>query len=537
LTDAVTGADLVIQFAEGLAGGVAYGLPGSSMAPLVHAAQSSDLRFVGAVHESTVIAMADGHCRLAGPTAALVYMLPGTANAVGNIYNAWRDESPIIVMATQQALERRRPDGSVGEANTAELVRPFTHFSWEVPSPEQLVPSLEAALRRAIGPPSGPAFLALPEDVLSAPGVAPPDSRSRAAAPAPASPATSELEHRLLQAERPLIVVGGQVRRHGGTPALERLARELFIPVAFEPFWNERLSISPAHEFAVGPLTDRSAFAAETDLVLAVGCRFFNEVHPRQQPLFPPAAFVAHANADPAKVQQFWPVDWASVCDPAALLETLATATAGRLEPERRASRAAWIADARARSTPRAGPFDAAVAAIAPALDHGFIVDESVSASQQLVRALGSEHGENYLATTGGSLGWATGAAAGVAIAGGRPVTCVLGDGAFFFGVQGLWPARALNLPITFVVLDNQGYGSTRFFEERYVATLTPEAPRAAYIGSDFRQFGLSPADVMRGFGIPATDVADAGQLRGELERRWTSGSEGPHGIVLRLPF
>jgi thiamine pyrophosphate-dependent acetolactate synthase large subunit-like protein len=113
----------------------------------------------------------------------------------------------------------------------------------------------------------------------------------------------------------------------------------------------------------------------------------------------------------------------------------------------------------------------------------------------------------------------------------------VLGDGAFFFGLQALWQARASDLAITFVVLDNRGFGSTRSFEAQYARELPagPATRAAGYIGSDFRS-GPSVDAAARGFGIPATVLPDAGGLEPALARRLERAS-GPHVYVVPLPF
>jgi len=161
-----------------------------------------------------------------------------------------------------------------------------------------------------------------------------------------------------------------------------------------------------------------------------------------------------------------------------------------------------------------------------------WLVDESVSGNQPLMSALRSTNGERYVSTTGGSLGWGIGAACGIALArNGEPVTCVLGDGAFFFGVQALWPAVSMNLPITFVVLDNGGFDSTRWFESRYAKSHSRGSEEARFVGSNFASLGRSVCEVARGFGLQAHDVVDRALAETLAKFRGT----GP--VVLRVPL
>jgi thiamine pyrophosphate-dependent acetolactate synthase large subunit-like protein len=481
--------------------------------------------------------MADGYSRVKGAGAVMLYMLPGTANGLGNLYNAWRDESPLLVVASQQTSRARSHQRSVGEADTAQVVEPFSRFASEVRERNQLSSSLESAIKSLQGPPSGPSFLAVTEDVLTdAASVV----RIGAASPVPVAvaPDLSVVGERLVDAVRPVMVVGGQVRRTGAVQAVERLAAELELPVFIEPFWNDRLGISPSHRCYLGPFTERSRMVREADMVLAVGCRLFNEIHPLEEPWFASGAFVAHVNADPIKLDEGRGATWTCAAKPDLVLDALNQLNLGsRLDEAARAARASRIADARARRDRRTPqPMGVAASAVAEMLDRAWIVDESVSANFHLAGAMRHERGDHFVSTTGGSLGWGTGAAVGVALASGDPVICFLGDGAFFFGIQGLWPAAARNLPISYVVLDNQGFGSTRYFEQEYVKTLEDGA-RAGFVGSDFRGAGPSAAAVAAGFGMPAYAVDDPAELPRALARRFESSSAGPAVYVVRMPF
>jgi acetolactate synthase-1/2/3 large subunit len=66
-----------------------------------------------------------------------------------------------------------------------------------------------------------------------------------------------------------------------------------------------------------------------------------------------------------------------------------------------------------------------------------------------------------------GSMGASISVAIGAAIASGKHVTCISGDGSFMQNIQELEIADRLRLPITFIVIDNKGYASIRNSEMR----------------------------------------------------------------------
>jgi thiamine pyrophosphate-dependent acetolactate synthase large subunit-like protein len=184
-------------------------------------------------------------------------------------------------------------------------------------------------------------------------------------------------------------------------------------------------------------------------------------------------------------------------------------------------------------------PYGAAIEALHDALEWGWVVDESVMGSVALMGGLSSSDGRRYVGTTGAALGWGTGAAAGVALGSGEPVTCVLGDGALRFGALGLWTIRERNLPVTLVVLDNGGYGSTRFYERAYVSRLGDAAdpPHPSYFGSDLRDTGSSVASIVGGFGIPCRQLTRDDDPRQAVLDAWTRAGDGPNAVVIPIAF
>lgn len=521
-----------------------FGLPGSSMVAPIYELQNTDICFVPTIHESVTVAAADGYARVAGSAMALIYMLPGLANGLANLYNAWRDETALTLIASQQASRYRSLSATVGEGDLVSMARPFTRFAHELAPGMDIGFWLEKACTVSTGPQPGPVFLSIPEDVFEA-RVPPSPQRQRRTAPSPQLDASIVAE-RFLNAERPLIVVGGQLRRFGGSEALEELSREFGIALAYEPGFQDRLGAAPGHPNMFGNLLLLSELEQSADCVLLLGARSMIEAHPKKG-WFPAAGFTAQVNADPMKLEDSFRTDWALAADPGNFAKALRDAMrAIRRNENQREARRLWLskltlpnpADPLVRSM---GGYAAALSPLCDAMERGWLVDESVMASPLLHSVLSSSDGERYVGTTGASLGWGPGAAAGVALASGEPVTCAIGDGALRFGALGLWTVRERNLPVTTIVLDNGGYGSTRFFERNYVASLGPEArpQHPSYLGSDLRDSGSSVESIIEGFGIPTSVVERGDHARPAIERAWreAEAGEGPNAVVIRLPF
>jgi benzoylformate decarboxylase len=117
-------------------------------------------------------------------------------------------------------------------------------------------------------------------------------------------------------------------------------------------------------------------------------------------------------------------------------------------------------------------------------------------------------------AVASGGLGFALPAAVGVALAdASRKVVAVIGDGSSLYTIQGLWTAAQHALPVTFVVLNNAGYGAIKSLAARMGIARMP--------GSDLP--GVDFVDIARGFGCRASRVERAAELAPALAEAYAS--------------
>jgi benzoylformate decarboxylase len=156
-----------------------------------------------------------------------------------------------------------------------------------------------------------------------------------------------------------------------------------------------------------------------------------------------------------------------------------------------------------------------------------FILNDAVTTGGYLADATIPDAHREHLGSAGGSLGWGMGGAIGVQLA--RPdtrIVNVVGDGSFQFGIQALFTAEQLQLPITYVVVDNVAYAAVRAALKRY-----RKGERvAAYPASDLR--GPDIAAIARGFGAYAETVDTIADLRGALDHAFAQS--GPSVIVVK---
>ena len=538
-----TGAHEVVEFLGEHGYRHVFGLPGSQLSPVFHQLQNIDVTYVPTIHESVTVAAADGYSRVAGSAVAFLYMLPGTANGLANIYNASRDDSPLLLIASQQLSTARTELGGFCEGDTVPLVKPFVRLAHELGKGASVRSWLEKARRASQGPTGGPVLLSICEDAFLDP--APAQAERRSVRGGPGAPDVTAVADALRTAERPLLVVGGQLGRLGGRAAVEALAERFNIPVTTEGGLIDALGVAPGHSHFAGSVF-LSGLDRDADVVISLGTRMISEASPAPREYYRDARFIAHVNADPRRLEGTRRADWVSASDPAAFAaELLRVLDAGPPAAELVERRRGWaLHRPEAQPVPGAAGrmqegFRKCVAPLHDAMERGWLVDETVGASGLLIRAQTARDGRRYAGTSGASLGWGPGAAAGIALASGEPVTCAIGDGSMRFGALGLWTIKAMNLPVTFVVLDNHGYASTRNYERQYIAKLGPDArpQKPGYLNMDMRSLGPDLKGMIEGFGIPTERVAESEDFRAAIERAWSASANGPNAVILPAGF
>src|SRR6476660_3646539 len=206
-----------------------FGLPGTSGQEFIGTiADQEKIRFILALHETCVVSMADGHARVTGrPQLAQVSTLPGSCNAVGALYDAYRDRSPVIVTSTTVDTRIAGRDSHTEGKDLVEMTKQFTKWSAEVHRADRIPEILNRAFKVAETPPTGPVYLSLPSNLLGEPiNIQNPDvERFRIVPRLAGDPdALKDAAKRLAEAERPLIVAGSNVAKAGAIEEFVKLA-------------------------------------------------------------------------------------------------------------------------------------------------------------------------------------------------------------------------------------------------------------------------------------------------------------------------
>ena len=234
------------------------------------------IKIIDVRHEQVAAHAADGYARMTGAMGcAVVTAGPGTTNAITGVANAFRAESPMLLIGGQAALSQHRM-GGLQDLPHVDILRPITKFAASVPTTERVADFVAMAAREAFNGPFGPAYLEIPRDVLDREvdpdkAVLPQAGRYRASTKSIGDPNDIEkLAGIIARATKPCILLGQQVWTCRGTDAAQAFVEKLNIPAYMNG--AGRGTLPPGHPLHF-QLTRRDAFA-EADVIVVVGTPF-----------------------------------------------------------------------------------------------------------------------------------------------------------------------------------------------------------------------------------------------------------------------
>ena len=320
---------------------VMFGNPGSTELPML-ADFPDDFRYFLGLQEAVAVGMADGYAQASGRVAHVnLHTAPGVGNAMGAIFNAQANHTPLLVTAGQQARELVTLQANLTKRDATRMPHPLVKNSFEPPRAADVPLALARAIHLASLQPKGPAFVSIPMDDWDA------DADDSAieellkrrvdgrAAPEPAVIVT--LAGRLNGAANPVLVAGPDIDASGGWDSAVALAERQRMPVFAIPApGGGRLGFPEGHPNFRGVLPPAIGPLAETlkgyDLILVVGSSVFPYYPNIPGPLLPDGADLVQITSDPDEASRA-PMGEAIVADVGLTLAALAD-TAGDSDRE-----------------------------------------------------------------------------------------------------------------------------------------------------------------------------------------------------------
>ncbi|KAF1045269.1 benzoylformate decarboxylase [Xylophilus sp.] len=475
-----------------------FGNPGSTELPMFMDFPE-DFRYVLGLQECVVVAMADGYAQAThGAAFVNLHSAAGVGHAMGNIFTAYRNRTPLLITAGQQARSILPFDPFLGSTQAPELPRPYVKWSVEPARAEDVPLAIARAYYIAMTPPRGPVLVSIPSDDW---GVAtlPVDARQVSRQLRPEPELLAQVAARLDGARAPAFVAGAAIDRDGAWDEVVQLAERHQARVYVAPM-SGRCSFPEDHPLWAGFLPAMRERIVERlaghDLVFAVGAPAFTYHVEGQGPHLPAGAELVQLTEDPQTAA--WSPTGTSVVGSIRLgLRDLLD----RSRPPARPAPAVHARPAR-RSEPQPGERLPVAWVLQTLTDlrprDSIVVEEAPSARPVIHGHLPIFASETFYTMCSGGLGFGLPAAVGVAL--GKPgarVIALVGDGSAMYAIQALWSAARLGLPVAVVILNNRRYAALHDFA---------------------RIFGYRPGEPVPGTDLPDLDfvaLATAQGMRG----------------------
>jgi benzoylformate decarboxylase len=465
-TAAVTVREAVIHLLRQFGMTTVFGNPGSTELPF-YRSWPDDFRYILGLQEAAVVAMADGYAQ-ATRNAAFVnlHSAAGVGHALGSIFTAYRNRTPLIITAGQQSRSMLTTDPFLFAQSAAEFPKPYVKWSVE-PARAQDVPAVIArAYYTAMQPPAGPTFVSIPVDDWDQTGeVIHPRRVSFSLRPEPHL--LSVVADALDASRRPAFIIGPGVDRNNAWDLAVRLAELAGATVWASPK-SSRCSFPEDHPQFAGFLpAERNMIAAslsDYDVVLVLGAPAFTYHVETDGPYLAPGTSLYQIVDDPELVA--WaPAGTAVVASlDLAISDLLSRAVKRTRHPHSGRTALVKIAVSKTLTVQYLMQTLADVRPI-----DSIVVEEAPSSRSVMQDYLPISRSESFYTTASGGLGFGLPASVGVALAKPRRrVIALIGDGSSMYAIQALWTAAQHRLAITFVIVRNGTYAALKGLSKRF---------------------------------------------------------------------
>ncbi len=510
------------------------------------------LKYILTPHEGPGAAMAAGYIKASGEAAIVMQAaVVGMANAIGQMFNAFKEQTPLVVYSYRTDQTRRAGrDGFEEVANQEQMVQPITKYTWLARRPDMIPETVRRGFKAAWTPPYGPAYISWHSDYndervrteIIAQELIDPRMRVR--------PNPDEIERAaklLVEARMPLMVVGDEIYKAKAVGKAVKLAELLGMPVT--QVRQLYANFPETHALWVGNVAGNSLnslnYPKSTDVILNVGNKF---QHSGPTPIVPRGPKFIDMRIDYASMGNVMVTEVPLVCDVGYGLDDLIAAIEQLLTPalrQKAAERALdvrkfgeWAKAARAQVVNNPDWNESPIIAdrltweVAKFADPDAIIVHEAGSVALHSFDFDPNGGRELFFYYGAHLGSGVGTAAGVKLA--RPnqqVICLVGDGSFIFGPTALWNMARLELPVIVVVYNNHAYGGPH---SRVIANVP--GGRMVQTGQFVHDYLGSPdmnmAAIAKGFGVDGEVVESPGQLREALARARKATVEGKPYLI-----
>ena len=510
------------------------------------------LNYILTPHEGPGAAMAAGYIKASQtPTIVMQAGAVGLMNAMGQVFNAYKEQTPLVVYSyrTDQSKRAGR-DGFEEIANQEQVLQPLTKYTWMARGSSMIAETTRHAFKSAWTPPFGPSYMTWHSDYTQERTRTEIIQQSHFDTRMRVRPNPTEIEAAaklLVDAKMPIMIVGDEIYKAHAVGKAVKLAELLGMPVTqMRQIWA---NFPEAHPLWVGNAPSGTlssiTWPKQYDLAINIGNKM---QHNGLAPIVPHNVKFIDMRIDYQNMGKVMTTDVPLVGDVALGLDDLIAAVEQLLNDRIRAEAAVRAAEVR-RYTEQArlllkgivnnpewnnSPLiaDRVTWEVAQFADPDAIIVHEAGSVAMHSFDFNPVGGRELFFYYGGHLGSGVGTSAGVKLA--RPdqqVICLVGDGSFLFGPHALWNMARLELPVITIVYNNHAYAGPH---TRTIANVPSGrmVETGHYMGSYLGNPDMNMASIANGFGVQAEVVKDPLQLKKALARAKAQTLEGKPYLI-----
>jgi acetolactate synthase-1/2/3 large subunit len=479
-----------------------FGLCGHTVIAMLDALKDSKIEFVSVRHEQIAAHAADGYSRASKtPAVLMVHLGPGLTNATTGVANASLDSIPMVVIAgdVPSYYYGKHPHQEINmhlDGGQFEIYRPFVKRAWRIERPEMLPEVLDKAFTLAVSGRPGPVLISVPMDIFSMKISTELFERTKVNTTTIRKPSldldtAEEIVKHILKAERPLVYAGGGIMTADASEELREFVEFLDIPVIYTLMGKG--AISDTHPLTVGmtgfwgtPFTNE--ISRNADLILGIATRFSEadcSSWYRDVTFNIPPTKLIHIDIDPQEIGRNFPVEIGAVADAKMALKALLAAAKhlkpdGVKRPEVRKAiadyRAKFIAENEKHVKSDSFPLrpERILAEVREVLPEDGIIVTDVGWNKNGVGQQFPIYKAGTILTPGGlcTMGFGPAAALGAKLAQpNKKVMALIGDGAFSSQPSVMATAVEMNIPVVWVIMNNNAFGTIAGLEYSHYKT------------------------------------------------------------------
>lgn len=438
-----------------------FGNPGSTELTMLRDFPA-DFEYVLGLQECVVMGMADGHAQITQNASVVnLHSAAGLGHALGNLFTAYKNRTPLVVTAGQQARSLLPFEPYLGATEAANFPKPYVKWSIEPARAEDVPLAIAKAYHICMTEPRGPVFVSVPSDDWDVPAQRlVPRAVSYQFRGDPGM--IARLSDRLNKAARPAFVVGEGIDRANAWHDVVALAEIHNANVYVAPM-SGRCSFPENHPLWMGFLPAMRERVVELlaphDVILVIGAPVFTYHVPGDGPFVAEGSEILQLTDDPthaagavggtavlSSIRQAV-LDLLAAARPDTRREPLVRTSLPRVETPRNDERmpVSWVL----QTITDLRPVDSV------------IVEEAPSARPLIHKYLPITRPGGFYTMSSGGLGFGLPAAVGVSLADPEQrVIGLIGDGSAMYAVQALWSMAQLKLPVAILILRNRKYGA-----------------------------------------------------------------------------